>query len=204
MRPARLAPSALLPLTLLAGCTDSATLPTAADTPAPAFAQGNAPPTSGPNVQRGVPAGFSLGADPETQLVVLAGIETTVEQLCADPVNVPVTLLQQVVATPSGHVQFNAPPQEVRVDVFQFAGGIVTDACQLIGAPLVATGTATARFVQVNLGGGESRAAAINATVHGIVELVTAGQARVQASGHIQFKDGVIVLDKETVTLTPL
>jgi hypothetical protein len=204
MRPAYLAPSVLLPLTLLAGCTDSANLPTSADTPVPAFAQGSAPPTSGPNVQRGVLVGFGLGADPETQLVVLAGIEATVEQQCDDPLNVPVSLSQQVVTTPSGHVQFNAPPQEVRVDVFQYAGGIVTDACQLIGAPLVATGTATARIGDRSSGGSGAGTRTISATVHGIVELTSGGRAGLRATLHVLITNGSVVLDKETVTLTPL
>jgi hypothetical protein len=207
MHVAPFAPAALLlPAVVLASCTDSGSLTTPADPSTPAFAQKNAPPTSGPNVVRGVPLGIIVGADPETQLAVEAGFEISIAELCALGPEAPaVSLTQQQVSTPTGRLQFTTEPQEVSVDVFQYAGGIITDPCQLVGAPVVATGTATVTWGEKNVPNEGPGAGTILATVHGVVDLTSGGQARLLARLHVTIRpDGSLVRDSETVTLTPL
>jgi hypothetical protein len=69
--------------------------------------------------------------------------------------------------------------------------------CALVGVPVVASGTAHLTFI-IN-------ARQAGATVHGVVDLATGGQARLLVTTRIHFAaDGSIVFDHTRITLTPL
>ncbi|HEY9016354.1 MAG TPA: hypothetical protein VIM84_14975, partial [Gemmatimonadales bacterium] len=89
---------------------------------------------------------------------------------------------------------------DVHLDVFSFTG--FTDPCAMAGAPLVGSGTGDFTFQVLDSGPG---AVAIHATVHGIVDLVAGGQARVLGTARITIlPDGTQLFDVERVVLTPL
>jgi hypothetical protein len=111
-----------------------------------------------------------------------------------------------VVLTPSGKIPTHAVTQEANVQVFEFSAGIVTDPCDLLDAPLVATGTVffthIATFEPPGSAPGSFR---IHVTVHGIVDLVEGGQARLRAIANFVIRpDGTLVKDQEPVTLQPI
>jgi len=190
----------LLPAVLLVGCADSGPVTAPSEELALQYDAANAPPQSGPNVFRfdDLP-GIGLGGEPNDGLAILAGFEApiSVEAICADPFNQPfVPGSDQLVFTPSGGFHEQARARSTNVVVFAYGAGIITDACQLVGAPVVATGIVT---LSVNVAPNVQ-----HFTVRGIVDLVGGGQGRLHAAAQIVFRDGFLVLDKERVTLTPL
>jgi hypothetical protein len=191
----------------IASCTDSG-VTTPSDTPLATF-DANAPPTSGPNIVRGVPLAVVVGGVPGTDLVLVAGFgEPITAENCNTPENIPLSgdLNQQSVSTPSGREQFTTPHQEAEVTVYQFEGAL-SSLCDLVGAPVVATGTASATWGEHNvpppgdLGPG---AGTLRITFHGVLDLTTGGQARVFAGFNYLYQDGEIVRFNEFVRLTPL
>jgi hypothetical protein len=151
MRSVRFALALILPAVQLASCTGS-DVTTPADTPAPTFGQSSAPPTSGPNVQRGVPLAFIVGPDVETQLALEAGFDEPITAAnCARPEDISFfSLTQQQVSTPAGREQFTTPSQQVEVTIFRLQSPL-TDLCQLVSAPVVASGTATVVWGEKNV-----------------------------------------------------
>jgi hypothetical protein len=205
MRSTRYLSWLFLPVALLASCTDPDRLTTPSDAAVPVSDQRSAPPASGPNVIRGLPVGFIIGPDPQSRLVLEAGFDAPFTAInCVDLSLFPLSLTQQQVSTPSGHLHFTTLPQEVSVDVFSIEGGL-TDLCQLVDAPVVATGTAIVRVTEAYGADGGSGATTINFTVHGVLELTGGGRARVLGAAHIIIRpDGSLLRDTETITLTPL
>lgn len=207
MRVARLAPALLVILALqLASCDDSGVTAPAGQLP-PRVAEVNAPPTSGPHVQRGVPLAFIVGPDPNTGLTLEAGFTDPItSKNCTHLGDFLGVLTQQQVSTPSGREQFTTPSQDVVVFVYDASQVPGVDVCELAGVPLVATGTATVEWGEKNvpppglLGPG---AGTVHITVHGVLDLTSGGQVRVQSSVHVLFKDGALVHDREDVTLSP-
>ena len=196
-----------LPFVAVVACTDSQRVTTPSETLAPSFATGKGPPTSsGPNVIRdpAAPNVLSLGGDPANPLAVIAGLEGPVADFCSS-VGAPISShVVQLVFPPSGRVQFKVSGHEVAIQVFDYGAGIVTDTCQLVGAPVVATGTGTVRLGIQSAGGGPG-GTSIHATVRGIVDLTIGGQARLLATAQVVVRpNGSLVIDKERVTLTPL
>ena len=171
----------------------------------PASAQRNAPTTSGPNVSRGNPVAFTIGPDPQSGLLLEAGFDAPFTALnCTDLASFPLSLTQQHVFTPSGHFHTTTLPQDVSVDVFLLEGGF-TDFCQLIDAPVVATGTASVRVTEAYGADDGSGATTINFTVNGVLDLTSGGRARVLGTAHIVIRpDGSLVRLSETIRLTPL
>jgi hypothetical protein len=196
-----------LPLVAVAACTDSQRGTTLTEPLGPSYAAGKGPPdTSGPHVIRdpAAPNVLSLGGDPANPLAVVAGLEGPVADFCSAAGAAISSHVVQLVFPPSGRLQFKVSGHEVAIQVFDYGAGIVTDTCQLVGAPVVATGTGTVRLgihsAAVGPGG-----TSIHATVRGIVDLTSGGQARLLATAQVVVRpNGSLVIDKERVTLTPL
>jgi hypothetical protein len=151
--------------------------------------------------------GVVYGGEPSSGLAVSVGAVDPVGALaesCADP-SAFIMLAPgraQVVTTPSGTTHNIASGDEVPVAVFAYGGGIVTSSCQLVGAPVVATGTV--RY-SLQLRFGESGAQVAHASAHGIVTLAAGGQARLWSMWRqVTRPDGTVVFDSEPVELKPL
>jgi len=187
--------SVLASLTLLTSCTDSDPLATSDDTPAAQFSAANAPSQSGPHVFRlGFAAVVFSGFD--TELAVAVGFNEPFADHCDDFESPGQPGRTQIVLPPSGGINFKASGDDVNVIVFAFSGPVF-DNCLLVGAPVVATGTAhTNGGFTVHHGG---------STLHGVVDLVGGGQARLLVTSQTHFApDGSIVFDNTTIRLTPL
>jgi hypothetical protein len=149
-----------------------------------------------------------LGGGPPTNLGLTVAGEASIEDACADPFSVPISPQNGIVViTPSGQVPARGVTREAFVQVFEYSAGILTDPCQLVGAPLVATGRAffIQTFNEFAGPGSGPGSFAVHVTVQGIVELTAGGQARLHAD--VQFvirPDGTLVIDQEPVTLKPL
>ena len=92
--------------------------------------------------------------------------------------------------------------RDVNLVVYEFGAGPVTDACQLVGAPVVGTGTGDFNYTVLATAGG---AVALHVTAQGTIDLVSGGQARVFATARITvLPDGTLLFDEERVRLTPL
>jgi hypothetical protein len=208
--------AAALGLTLLtAGCADhqAPTAPGASLT-TPTLARASAS-GSGATVERSTfPFGF-VGVDPAAGLAWFVGPLDPVEAVdikCPDPsVIAPVSpgAQSKIVTTPNGRVQIRGITREAHVAVWQFTGPL-TSLCQLVGAPVVATGvvhytvTITNTNVLDGLPGGPG-AAVQHTTAVGVVDLSGGGQARLHASARIVvLPDGTLRADEERIRLTPL
>jgi len=196
MRSVRLAVSLLLPVVLLASCADSTSVTVPADTQTPQFDAANAPSQSGPNVFR-IPFTTVVFSGFETEFAVAAGFDEPFADHCTDFESPNQPGRTQIVANPQ-NVHFNDSGRDVNVLVFAFGGPFFgPDNCALVGVPVVAGGTAHLTFrVNARQGG---------ATVHGIVDLASGGQARLLVTTETHFAaDGSLVFDHTRITLTPL
>jgi hypothetical protein len=103
--------------------------------------------------------------------------------------------------TPPGGGIFHASDRDANLVVYEFAGGPVTGPCDLVGAPVVGTGTGKFTYHVSDTGPG---AVTIHITVQGTVNLVSGG-ARVWATARVTvLPDGTLLFDEERVRLTPL
>ncbi len=142
-----------------------------------------------------------LGGDPADGLVVGIGFApgVTPQDACEGNAGIPEGL-GQLILLPTGGVQSMNKGRDLHLDVFAFTG--FTDPCAMAGAPLVGSGTGKFTFLVLDSGPG---GVVIHATVHGIVDLVAGGQARVLGTARITIlPDGTQLFDVERVTLTPL
>jgi hypothetical protein len=145
-----------------------------------------------------------MGGDPSNPLAIMAGYDagTTADQVCEDPEGHGLNLIRRVLFTPSGGVHLKVTGEDISLVVLALGGGPVTDPCQLVGSPIIATGTGKAKFSVLNTGKG---AIVAHATVQGVVELVGGGQARVFGTARVNIKaDGTLLFDEERVPLTPI
>jgi hypothetical protein len=152
-------------------------------------------------------AALQMGGDPSNPLALQAGYlpGVTAEDICADPVQGVDTEAQtgQDVFTQPGGLHERVFGRDVHLVLYQFGGGPVTTQCQLVGAPVLGTGTGNFTW-SVNVGGPGGRVV-IHLTVHGIIELVSGGQARVLGTARVLIlPDGTFFFDEERVRLTPL
>jgi hypothetical protein len=191
----RLFPSyaAALMSALVLGCTD-AQPPTAAEPPAPSYGA----------VQFPVFSFFVMGADASTSLVVQAGWQpgVTPEDLCADFGGGVQEEGQKgkIIFTPPGGVHVQSKARDANLVVYQYDGGLLTDVCQLVGAPVVGTGTG--RFSQpLEFTTG---ATTTHVTVRGIIDLTAGGQARLFGTERVTIRpDGTQLFDEVRIRLTP-
>jgi hypothetical protein len=181
---------------LLLGCDDRSpvTAPAApSESPTPSFRAERLP----------FIAGLQLGGDPDNPLALQAGYDpgTTAEDICADP-TAGVTGEGAILFTPSGGIHINVADRDANLVVYQFAGGPVTEPCQLVGAPVVGTGTGKFTYHVSDTGPGALTA---HVTVQGTIDLVGGGRARLLGTARVVvLPDGSVRFDEERVRLTPL
>lgn len=151
-------------------------------------------------------AGFQMGGDPSNPLALQAGYElgVTAEDICADP-NQGIDAEAergQFVFTPPGGAHQRISGRDVHLILYQYGGGPVTTQCELVGAPILGTGTGNFSFNLNVVGQGQ---VVIHVTVHGTIDLVSGGQARVLGTARVLIlPDGTFFFDEERVRLTPL
>jgi hypothetical protein len=193
-RPSLLLSVAALAGALALGCGEQQSPTAPADPPAPTF-----------RAERFIHLdAFVLGGDPSNPLALQAGFDAgaTPDDICADPFNQGLNGEGQIVITPPGGALLHTLGRDVNLVVYEFGAGPVTDACQLVGAPVVGTGTG--KFIETILDTGPG-ALAIHVTAQGIVDLVSGGQARLLATARVTvLPNGTLLFDEEGVSLTPL
>jgi hypothetical protein len=196
MRRSPLLPTAALAAALTLGCADQQS-PTGlvTDPLAPSLRAERVP----------VFSPVLLGGDPSNPLAIQAGYEAgfTAEDICPDTgEHVDPNSLGQAIFTPSGGLHINVSARNVSLVLYEFGAGIVGDICQLVGAPVLGTGSGK-YSAQVNVSG--PGATVLHFTVQGIIDLVSGGQARVLATAQVTIlPDGSVLFDEERVRLTPL
>jgi hypothetical protein len=188
----------------VAGCSDPAGSTTASDVDAASQAQPAPSYQPGAIVDKNVVFLTFIGGGPPTNLAAAIALEGAIEPFCTDPetgVFSPQRGIQ--VITPGGRIPSHVVSRDAFVQVVEYSVGIVTDPCQLVGAPLVATGRVF--FSHVLHQSAESGQLVVHVVAHGIVDLVEGGQARLHARANVVIRpDGTLVIDQEPVTLTPL
>jgi hypothetical protein len=192
-----IAPGALVGALAL-GCADQHSLmaPTAVDPSSPSARAERLPAI----------AALQMGGDPSNPLALQAGYlpGVTAEDICADPFQGVDTEAQkgQDVFTPSGGLHEHVSGRDVHLVLYEFGGGPVTSQCELVGAPVLGTGTGDFNWNFNVVGQGR---VVIHLTVHGIIDLVSGGQARVLGTARVLIlPDGTFSFDAERVRLTPL
>jgi hypothetical protein len=198
MRRSLLIPTAVLAGALVVGCDDQQPPTASSDPPTPSLGAERIRPVFGVVL---------MGADPSTSLVLQTGWEAgiTAEDLCADFTGAIEETGQkgQIVFTPPGGVHIQTSGRDANIVVYQYGGGIVTDICtQLVGAPIVGTGTGHFTFLIQDAGPG---ATVFHVNVRGTIDLATGGQARVFGVARVTIlPDGTQLFDEERIRLTPL
>jgi hypothetical protein len=178
---------------LTLGCGDSPRMTGPADPTAPS-----------PRVERfGHLDAFVFGGDPTNPLALQIGFDAgvTVEDICTGSPGLP-NGLGQLILTPPGGALLHGSGQDVNLVVYEFGGGPVTDPCQVVGAPVVGSGTGNFTYNILTLSNG---AFVAHITAHGIIDLTSGGQARVLGTARVLIlPDGTLKFDVEQVRLTPL
>jgi hypothetical protein len=180
----------------LPSCSEQASIAAPDDAPAAQFSAGEAPAQSGPNVFRIPFATAIVFSGFDTEIAVAVGFDEPFDEHCGDFTSATQPGTTQIVVPPSEQVHLRGSGRDASVIVFAF-NGPVFDNCLLVGAPVVATGTAHYNGVfNAHQGAG---------TVHGIVELAGGGQARLLVTVETHFgADGSIVFDHTRIRLTPI
>lgn len=186
-------------LALLTGCAGSDSLPTdqSAGNPAenPSFA--------GAEVAFG-DVGI-VSQDDATGLLTMTGFAegVTLADLCAagpeDFIPNSPNSIAHIVLPPPGAFLVAAHGQDVPILVYEFEG----DPCDAVGETLLASGTGRFHFSPKNLPSG---AVVINIGLRATLDLVAGGEALLVIKGapFLQFPDGSVVVNKGSITLTPL
>ena len=196
MRRLLLAPTFALAGALSLGCADQQS-PTGVGTdPLPPSLRAEPVPVFSPVL---------LGGDPSNPFAVQAGYEAglTAEDVCPDTgEHVDPNSQGQAIFTPPGGVHINVSARDVSLVVYEFGDGIVTDICQLVGAPVVGSGYGKYSTQLVVSGPG---ATVLHIAMQGVIDLVSGGQARVLATAQVTIlPDGTLLFDEERVRLTQL
>ena len=93
------------------------------------------------------------------------------------------------------------------MEVFDFAGTggfLETQFCDLLGAPLLASGTVTLSQVVQDVPGDAPGALVAHVHANGIVELTSGGQAQLHATAQVVIRPDGSVLDKTSISLRPI
>lgn len=196
MRRSHLLPTAALAGALTLGCADQQSPTDLATDPLTPSLRAERVPVFSPVL---------LGGDPSNPLAVQAGYEArfAAQDICPDTgEHVDPNSQGQAIFTPAGGVHVSVSARDVHLVVYEFGEGIVTDICQLVGAPVLGTGSGK-YSTQLNVSG--PGAIVLHITVQGIIDLVSGGQARVLATAQVTIlPDGTLLFDEERVKLTPL
>jgi hypothetical protein len=189
-----LLPMCMLTSALALGCGDQPQLTAPGDLPNPSLA-----------AERFIHLdAFLLGGDPGNPLALQAGFDAglTAEDICAGDFGEGPHGLGQIVLTPSGGALLHSLGRDVNLVVYEFGAGPVTDGCQLVGAPVVGTGTGNFNYTVLATGHG---AFTVHVTLQGTIDLVSGGQAGVFGTARVTvLPDGTLLFDEERVRLTPL
>jgi hypothetical protein len=149
----------------------------------------------------------SFWGGPPSNLAVLLGTEGSIEENCLNPESVFASPSHsRFVFTPSGQIPSGTISREAHVEVVSLSTD-PTDVCQMVGAPLVATGRVQASQIISQLFGPGSGPGAFvfHITARGIVDLTSGGRARLFAQLQAVLKpDGTAVIQRLHVALTPL
>lgn len=191
------------PCLLLAGAVASFACdedPTQLVTTAPSLDAASAPPASGPNVVR-IP--FEPGVlSGDANLAVAVGFEEPFADHCGDTGSPDQPGVDQIVFTPPGTVHIKSAGRGISVVVYEIDGALTGPACDLLGAPIVASGTANSNLTFSGGGPGADR---VNVVINGVVDLTGGGQARLHATTQVLIKpDGSFAFDHTRIVLTPL
>jgi hypothetical protein len=189
---------------LLVSCADSGQVMAPPETLNPALdAGGKGPPASGPNVIRGPTLPGVLF---DEELAVAVGFEEPFADHCADLESPGQPGSTQLVFTPSGGVHGKQGAHEVNLIVYDLNEPF-GNPCDLVAAPVLASGTGSFTLTTTDLafGGSAPGADQVRVTIHGVLDLTTGGQARLLASTHVLLKpDGSFAFDHTRIRLTPL
>jgi hypothetical protein len=128
-------------------------------------------------------------------LVLTAG-NLSAEEACEDPIGNQAPGAGQIVNTPPGGSHIIYSGNGLTLQVFEFAGE-VTSHCELIGAPLVASGTGT---LKLRDNGTPGAAVVVHITVEGIVDLVSGGRAKLVATAQFVGRGEESVLSRTRIT----
>ena len=195
MRYSLLLPAAALAGALTLGCSDQPRPTEPVDPFAPSF-----------RAERFINfSNLFMGGDPSNPLALMVGFDpgTTPEDVCDDPFGQGQNLIGQVIFLPQGGVQLRVSGKDINLVVLEFGEGPVAGQCDLVGAPMIATGTGKATFESLAPKPGAALVAHV--TVQGVVDLVSGGQARVFGTARVTIlPDGTLLFDVERVRLTPL
>jgi hypothetical protein len=189
--------SCIVASTLIFGCADQ---PTPAEpyapVPEPTLGATNAPPASGATVVR---APFGPGVlSGHVQYAVAVGFEEPFAEHCNDLESPNQQGSTLIVFSPSGRVHVKGSGKSVNVRVYEFPG-VAASNCDLVGAPLVATGTVDFNLTVID---GPPGAVHVGVKNHGIVNLIGGGQARLHATGFTLIKpDGSFAFDHVRIIL---
>ena len=190
-----LVPMAMLAGALIIGCGDSPRVTDPTDSPGPSL-----------RAQKFINiSAFAMGGDPSNPIAMMVGFDagTTPEDVCADPTGHGNNLLGQVIITPQGGFLLHVSGHDINLVVLEFGDGPVTGQCDLVGAPIIASGTGKA--TSETLAARPGAALVAHVTVQGIVNLNAGGQARVLGTARVTLlPDGTLLFDEERVRLTPL
>jgi hypothetical protein len=193
MRCFPLVPMAALAGALVLGCADQQS-PTD-DSPAPSL-----------RAERvDIVNAFQMGGDPSNPLAlgVALDADVTAEDICAGNFTPDQNQgFGQGIFTPSGGVHIHTSGRDVNLVLYQFGGGPVSGPCDLVGSPILGTGTGKFTYSLQVSGPG---AVTSHVTVQGTIDLVSGGQARVLGTARVTIlPGGTLLFDEERVRLTPL
>jgi hypothetical protein len=189
----------LLPVVLLASCSDSEQVTAPVETDKPNFVPGpHTPQAPCPIIDRTIPAGL-FQADTTSSLALIAGADVPLEQACADPQSLVVPGLSQAVFPPPGGENFIFTG-DVTAQVFQVTGG-GSGPCDA-SVSLLSSGTVTLRAELTLTARGT---VVLHTALTGVVDLVSGGQALLRSLGQLVVRpDGSLVQDRARITLKPL
>jgi hypothetical protein len=197
MRNLALVPALALSIATSLGCGEEQSPTVPADPPALSLAAGHVKPLS---------FFFTMGGEPSDPFVLQAGLPlgTGPEDLCSGsfPPGDIGDVVGQLILTPPGGGLFQEQGREANFVVYQYGAGIPSDPCQLVGAPILGTGTGNFTFNLLDTGPG---AFVAHVTARGTIDLVSGGQARVLGIARVVVRpNGALLFDSEQVTITPL
>ena len=188
--------SLFVSITLLAGCEDADRLTRPADTP---------PAQVGATIDRTLVLFTVFASGPPADLGLIAALENT-ESFCAGEDFEASPQRGQLILTPSEKAHLLSFTREGFVEVFDFAGTggfLGTQFCDLLGAPLLASGRVTLSQI-VHDPGGSHGALVAHVTANGVVDLASGGQARLHATAQVVIRPNGSVLDKTSISLEPI
>jgi hypothetical protein len=190
---------------LLWGCLDST--PATSPTQAPATLNyTNGPQAPNAIVFRGTFGALAFSGDPDNTLALAINFlpSASAQDICNDPL-AAVNFAEgsgQVIFTPSGRYPLTTVGHGLYTAVYAYGKDPLTDFCQLVGAPIVGTGTSDVTSNVSNVGDGSF---AEYTEINGTIDLTAGGTARLHAIQQFTVRpDGTVVNDWARITLTPL